>query len=423
MSLLNYMLVPANGPGISPYSKIESSFAITTHPSDVIEQAKQRFARDTRADKVGLHIGVFVNEDGSITSEVVNTASQRVFERIKAFPYGPAPGNPQVLEAAIEFVFGPMLRDQLGGYDPQTFLRAYQTVGGTHANYLAAVFLRNCHESSEISIANPTWPNHKSIYEKAGLQTNSYFYYSDQTNALDFDRTYTDLKRLKPHSIIGVQTRCQNPTGLDWNETQWEAVASLAAKNGHVLVFDTAYDGYGSGRPFDNRPIGISVKAGVEVLVPYSCAKTFSAYGERVGFLFILSPQAEKAHARLTEEVRPLISCPPSLGAQIVCEVMKDEFLVAALANEHTARRQRVAQTRDGFVSLMQNEHDLQCFNHVREGSGMFCLLGFTAQQVHSIVERSGIHLVDDGRVNIAAITESNIERICAEFAREIKSS
>jgi aspartate aminotransferase len=43
------------------------------------------------------------------------------------------------------------------------------------------------HLVKRVWVSNPSWPNHKSVFNSAGLEVREYAYYDAANHALDFD--------------------------------------------------------------------------------------------------------------------------------------------------------------------------------------------------------------------------------------------
>ena len=53
--------------------------------------------------------------------------------------------------------------------------------------------------------------------------------------------------RVPPGSAVLLHACAHNPTGIDPTSDQWEELAQIFATNGHLALFDSAYQGYASG--------------------------------------------------------------------------------------------------------------------------------------------------------------------------------
>jgi aspartate aminotransferase len=88
-------------------------------------------------------------------------------------------GLPEFVAAAAKLILG---KDSAATSEGR--VTSVQTISGTGANHLAAVFLARFYDWSraggekKIYISNPTWANHKAIFNAAGIEPVDYPYVS-----------------------------------------------------------------------------------------------------------------------------------------------------------------------------------------------------------------------------------------------------
>ena len=79
--------------------------------------------------------------------------------------------------------------------------------------------------------------------------------------------------------------------------------------------------------------------------------------------------------------------------------------------------RNRINGMRNRFVETMNDQGIDQDFSFIQQQRGMFSFSGLTAEQVDALRENNSIYLVRSGRVNVAGMTEGNIEQLCKAIA------
>ena len=69
-----------------------------------------------------------------------------------------------------------------------------QTVGSSGGLKVGADFIRRWLPGAEVWVSDPTWDNHRAMFEGAGLAVHAYPYYDVQTGGLRFaaNAKYTD---------------------------------------------------------------------------------------------------------------------------------------------------------------------------------------------------------------------------------------
>lgn len=118
-----------------------------------------------------------------------------------------------------------------------------QTVSGTGACHIGAVFLVNTIKPRTVWISDPSWINHSVIWECAGpaVQRKLYPYYDPKSRSLDFSGMISKLKNeAQKGDVVILQACAHNPTGLDPNKSQWTEIADVCEAKDLVPFFDCA---------------------------------------------------------------------------------------------------------------------------------------------------------------------------------------
>lgn len=90
-------------------------------------------------------------------------------------------------------------------------------------------------------MSNPSWPNHKSVFNSAGLEVREYAYYDAEKHTLDFDALINSLNEAQAGDVVLFHGCCHNPTGIDPTLEQWQTLAQLSVEKGWLPLFDFAY--------------------------------------------------------------------------------------------------------------------------------------------------------------------------------------
>jgi len=120
-----------------------------------------------------------------------------------------------------------------------------QTVAGTGANRIGAAFLGRFF--SEIDgfrpvayIGNPTWMNYKPLFENAGFDVRTYPYLTSGAGMPNLEVARNAMLEAPHKSVFVFQACCHNPTGVDYDQRQWEQLAQTMQDRGHFAFFDAA---------------------------------------------------------------------------------------------------------------------------------------------------------------------------------------
>src|SRR5206468_1714880 len=109
-----------------------------------------------------------------------------------------------------------------------------QALGGTGALKIGADFLKRFSPDSQVYISDPSWENHRALFESAGFTVNNYAYYDPATKGVNFDGMLADLKAMPQNAIVLLHACCHNPTGADLTADQWGQVIAVVRENGLI---------------------------------------------------------------------------------------------------------------------------------------------------------------------------------------------
>ena len=299
-----------------------------------------------------------------------------------------------------------------------------QTPGGTAALRIAGDLLKRVYRVGSLWMSNPTWANHKQIFDMVGLNIKTYDYLDDNGTGLDFDKVLASLETANVNDAVLLHAVCHNPTGVDFDPDQWQQINQLLRDKSLVPIFDFAYQGFGEGVEQDATPIREYCRAGGEGFICNSFSKNFGLYGERVGGITAVASSAESAAAVLSQiklQIRTMYSNPPVHGGAIVSTVLADEAMRSQWVGELAEMRDRIKQLRARFVEIVNGITPTQDFEYVNQQRGMFSYSGLSREQVDRLKKEHGIYALGTGRVNIAGLNSSNIDRVCEAIAEVIR--
>jgi aromatic-amino-acid transaminase len=264
-----------------------------------------------------------------------------------------------------------------------------------------------------VAISDPSWENHRALFETAGFPVQNYRYYDAATHDVNRTGMLEDLNALPNGSIIVLHACCHNPTGVDLSPADWKNVLEVVKAKGHVPFLDMAYQGFGDGIDEDAAAVRLFAESGLTFFASSSFSKSFSLYGERVGALSIVSESKEES-ARVLSQVKRVIrtnySNPPTHGASVVAAVLNSPELRAQWEAELAEMRLRIRGMRTQMVDLLAQKAPQRDFSFVGRQCGMFSYSGLTVEQVHRLRNEFGIYALDTGRICVAALNQSNIK-------------
>lgn len=392
----------------APYSPSLLS-RIQMAPRDPILGLTETFNADANAKKVNLGVGVYYDDNGKVPLlECVRRAEKMLIEQESPRAYLPIDGLPAYDRAVRELVFGaesPALRENR--------IVTVQALGGTGGLKIGADFLRHFAPGAEAWISDPTWENHRGLFENAGFAVRTYRYYDPVTHDVDFEGMLSGLRSMPAGSVVVLHACCHNPTGADLSEAQWKSVIDEVAARGLIPFLDIAYQGFGSGLEADSAAVRGFVGAGVPLFVSSSFSKSLSLYGERVGSLSVVtgsSEEADRVLSQLKRLVRTNYSNPPTHGGRVVATVLTTPELRSLWEQELGRMRERIREMRRQLVKKLGERVPQVDFSFIERQRGMFSYTGLTREQVVRLREEFAVYMIESGRVCVAALNSKNID-------------
>ena len=392
---------------------------ITPYAGDPIFALVDAFNRDSRPHKVNLSIGIYFDEQGRLpVLRCVQEAERRILAEGGAKPYLPMEGDATCRAEVAKLLLGEQ-HPAIG----QGRVATIQTVGSSGGLKVGADFLRTWLPDSAVWVSDPTWDNHRSMFEGSGFAVHSYPYYDATTGGLRFEDMLACLKGLPPRSIVLLHACCHNPTGVDLAPVQWDRLIPVLRERELLPYLDLAYQGFGDGIDEDAYAVRALAASGLTFFVANSFSKSMSVYGERCGALSAIcaSPaEADLVMGQLRYTVRRIYSSPAIHAARLVAHVLGDADLRSMWEGELAQMRQRMVEVRQALharLSALRPDRDLGFLLSQR---GMFSYTGLRAEQVDRLREEHAVYLIRSGRLCVAGLTQGNVDRVAQALAQVV---
>jgi len=388
-------------------------------PRDPILGLTEAYNADKNLNKVNLGVGVYTGDDGKVPLlECVRRAEQQMVEQPAARNYLPIDGLAAYDKAVQGLVFGADSAAMKEGR-----IVTVQTLGGTGGLRVGGDFLRRTAPKAELWISDPSWENHRAVFENAGFKVNTYAYYDAKTRGVNFEGMLGALRAMPAGDIVLLHACCHNPTGVDLSEAQWAAVAQTMGERGLVPFLDIAYQGFGDGLEADGSAVRQFARTGMPLFVANSFSKSFSLYGERVGSLNVVagtSGEGARVLSQIKRVVRANYSNPPTHGSKIVATVLAAPELRALWEQELGHMRERIKDMRKLLVEKIHARVPGADFSFVTRQRGMFSYSGLTKEQVVRMREEFAVYVIESGRICVAALNTRNVDYSADAVAKVI---
>ena len=395
------------------------------YAGDPILGLNEAYQADPRPHKVNLSIGIYFDDDGRIpVLDCVRQAEAQMLAASGPKPYVPIEGVPAMRSAVQALLFGPE-HEALASRRVVTL----QTIGSSGGLKVGADFLKRWFPASQVWVSDPTWDNHRAMFEGAGLVVHTYPYYdagdphavpARPAGGLKFDAMLAALRTLPAQSVVLLHACCHNPTGVDLSRAQWQQLLPVLRERELLPYLDIAYQGYGDGIEEDAFAIRWLASSGLTFFVANSFSKSMSIYGERAGALSVVCANAAEAElvlGQMKATVRRNYSSPAIHAAGIVSRVLTDPALRASWQADVAAMRERILSMRRRLRDVLAAKLPGHDFGYLLSQHGMFSYTGLAAEQVDRLRDEHAVYLVRSGRMCVAGLNSKNVESVATAMA------
>ncbi len=390
---------------------------IPPYAGDPILGLNEQFQKDPRPHKVNLAIGIYYDDAGHIPIlDCVQRAEAQILQTASSKSYLPIEGLPLFNQAVQQLIFGANHEVISSGR-----VVTLQTVGSSAALKVAADFAVRWLAAEAIWVSDPTWDNHKALFEGAGLKVNTYPYDDLSGGGLRFEAMLQTLSALPKGSLVLLHACCHNPTGQDLSPEQWQALIPVLKEQELLPFLDMAYQGYGEGLEADAFAPHALADAGIPFWVANSFSKSMSLYGERAGSLSAVCADATQAQCVLGQmkaTVRRIYSSPPLHAAHIVSKVLTQADLRQSWEHDVAAMRNRIQAMRQQLHAEVLRQAPTMHMDYVLAQRGMFSYTRLSPQQIDRLRDEFAIYLIQSGRMCLTGLNTRNLKTVASALVQ-----
>jgi aspartate aminotransferase len=384
-------------------------------PADPILGLAAMARADTRADKVDLTVGIYMDEAGVCpVFKAVREAQSLLAQEETTKAYLPPAGVDAFNQGMQELLLGADHPVMLAGR-----VSSVQAPGGCGALRIGAEIIHAATPGATIWVSDPTWPVHIPLLGSVGLQFANYRYYDPASHGVNFDAMVEDLKAAGAGDVVLLHGCCHNPCGADLSLEQWSVVADMAEAQGFLPFIDIAYQGLGDGLDEDAAGLRLLAERLPELIVAASCSKNMGLYRERTGAAMFVCRDQQNAQALVSQALvaaRRIYSMPPAHGALIAGRILGDPGLDAAWRSELVEMCSRINGLRSDLRSKLEAASGRD-FAFIEKEKGMFSFLGLSAEQAVKLREDYAVYMLNSSRINVAGVNAANIDYLAESVA------
>jgi aromatic-amino-acid transaminase len=172
--------------------------AVAMAPRDPILGLNEQYAADPNPQKVNLGVGVYFDDNGKLPLlQCVQAAEKALMDTPTARGYLPIDGIAAYDNAVKALVFGADAEPVTSGR-----VATVQAIGGTGGLKIGADFLHKLNPNAKVLISDPSWENHRAIFQNAGFEVDTYAYYDAAKRGVNFDGMLQSLRSAAPGTIV-----------------------------------------------------------------------------------------------------------------------------------------------------------------------------------------------------------------------------
>lgn len=390
-------------------------------PADEFNDIRIKLASDKTSDKIDVSAGVYRDENGkSYILPTVGKAKEIYNAKEFGHDYNLCLGIPDYTKRAAEIAVGEEAVSK-------GLVASCQTIGGTGACHLGALFLTQSCGYDTFYIGVPSWPNYFPLVEQAGGKITTYEYYDTVKKEVNFSSLLEQLQSAPEKSVFVLQLCCHNPTAADLTLEQWVIVGNIMKERNLIPFFDAAYQGFASGsREEDGKPILKFIELGLEVIVCQSFSKSLGLYSERTGCLHVVLVESNHTPV-VADQLRYLFraecSSSPAYGARIMSLVANNDDLMEQWNKDLKDIDNVLKSTRQKVFKLITEKYKTPgSWDHILTQRGLFWYSGLSQSQSTKLIDEYHVYLPKNGRVNVAGLNDNNIDSFCASFDEVVRS-
>lgn len=232
-----------------------------------------------KQDPTGINAttGCLYGEDEKLLTYNTVFNNEDQISDIQNASYASPEGNKEYLDLITAHVLEGRIKKQI---------RTLASAGGTGAIYLA---IKSClNEGDTIVLPEVAWGNYKVIAQELNLKVVNYDVY-------DLDTLMKAIDSVEGKVFIVINSPSHNPCGHGYTYDEWDKIINKinSLKKEVILLNDIAYLDYAPANAKDYFELFNKISDDILVILAYSCSKSFSYYGKRLGAFIVINNDEE----------------------------------------------------------------------------------------------------------------------------------
>ena len=343
---------------------------------------------DPNPNKVNLCVGIYADDEWKpFVFESIKKAAKEV--DITNNDYYIVQWNALFLQNTGKLIFSE-------NFDSEKYAMQ-QVCGGAHAISIFSQLLKK-QWRKVVYLGLPTWTNHQGIFEDFELRT---FEHLDR-NAVNLEAYKKAFEEAPEYATFIIHVwPTHNPTGVNITASQICEWADLINKKNICLLLDAAYMWFGNGLEADLEEIRIFDRHIHNYTLAFSHSKNASLYKQKVGALYMKTPNKKAIESHIRRIVHRSISNPPGFGVEIM-SIVHAKYQ-REWKEELESVRLNLQKRREMLANILPER-----FSFIREGKGLFSILWLSELEVEKLKNQYGIYMPKSSRISFWGLKNSD---------------
>ncbi len=361
-------------------------------------------------------IGTLYNEDGSFYSfknvdKIIKSLNDDNF-----YSYSATSGTEEFHNAVIDWVFGNEKEKILNSM----ICKSLPTPGGTGA--VSNSLYNSLDEGETLLLPDIYWKPYIDMALSNSLKVVEYPYIkNNHFNMADFKKYAMDIIQQQGKVVTILNDPCNNPTGYSLTNEEFSDLIHFMNEQENTLfnvILDIAYFDYSLiGMEESRKKISLLTKANSNIVfnICFSCSKSFSLYGLRLGSQIIVSKSLKMVNDIYDSScflARTRWSNVSKAGMSFMSLLYKDKNLKTNVTNELNQASELVNERAQLF---MQKAHEKGLYLYPYCGGFFITIIHSNPSLLAEELKNNGVYVlpVSKGiRIAICSLNKNDIIKI-----------
>ena len=311
--------------------------------------AKQKYGDEV----VNATLGTLFDEQGKFVALNNVWGPYETIDNVQKAKYAASiQGNPDFRDAVYKWLFG--------GLEEEIKCEIIATPGGAGA--ISSAFKNILSPGQTVLKPSQGWGPYKTMAIECGLTLTDYnMFKNGEFDLLGFKKSLNEVMDIQGKVLVIINDPCHNPTGYSLRPDEWDDIIDilndLSSKGPVILLNDIAYVDYTvEGDSWKNHFAKYNrFNKNVMTIIAFSCSKTLTAYGTRVGAQIVITKdklQLQNFKDAAIYSARSIWSTVNNSAMKLFSLIAHDEYLL----KKYKVEKQKYVNLLEERAEIMVSE-------------------------------------------------------------------